>query len=90
MPPRNPRRDMERRTIPPRTRAMDWGVNPRAMQNRTRKALVGIRTRLEKIAEPWMPVDYAMEGAMDRLMEAVNAFEAEIAETVRVLEEPLP
>ena len=71
------------------TRAQSLGIKPKVMLARTKKSLAHHREALTRLALPYADIDNSMEGALQELLAAFDAFEARVIGTANWLtEEP--
>lgn len=69
------------------TRAQCVSVSPKTLAARTRRTLKSVRKQLQPLAQPYIDVDNSVEGALDDLLTAFDAFEKHIEDTVTWLNE---
>lgn len=69
------------------TRAQDLGIKPKVLIARTRKALRFHRTGMTSLALPYADIDNSIEGALQELLAAFEAFEAHVVATAEWLDQ---
>lgn len=66
------------------------GRSPKAMAARTKRSLVSIRARIEKLALPYAEIDEGVEIQLQDLLVEFDEFENKITETAEWLLEEAP
>lgn len=69
------------------SRAQSLDVKPRVLLARTQNSLSHYRTALTEFAAPYVDIDNSVQGALDDLMAAFDAFDRHVRETVTWLNE---
>lgn len=69
------------------TRAQDLGIKPKVLLARTKTSLAYQREALTQLALPYADVDNSVEGALQDLLAAFDAFEAHVIGTAEWLNE---
>lgn len=71
------------------TRGEYYGIKPNALSRDARAKLTKMRTKLEKLPEPWLDMDPMLEQATARALDALAALAQQFADSAEYLNEPM-